>query len=65
MSRFDVAVLGLGVMGGNLALNLISKGFNVVGWDTSSTWHEAKPELLYNANFQALEKSDRYSKDES
>ena len=56
MSRFDIAVLGLGVMGGNLALNLISKGFNVVGWDSSSTWHEAKPELLHNANFQAPEK---------
>ena len=33
MAKADIAMVGLGVMGQNLALNMESKGFNVVGYD--------------------------------
>jgi len=33
MGKSDIAVIGLGVMGQNLALNIESKGFEVVGYD--------------------------------
>jgi 6-phosphogluconate dehydrogenase len=34
MNNGDIAVVGLGVMGQNLALNIESRGFSVVGYDT-------------------------------
>ena len=33
MAKADIAMVGLGVMGQNLALNMSSKGFSVVGYD--------------------------------
>ena len=33
MAKADIAMVGLGVMGQNLALNMESKGFAVVGYD--------------------------------
>ncbi|MHB9038751.1 MAG: decarboxylating NADP(+)-dependent phosphogluconate dehydrogenase, partial [Armatimonadota bacterium] len=33
MAKADIAMVGLGVMGQNLALNMESKGFSVVGYD--------------------------------
>lgn len=35
-SKADIAVIGLGVMGQNLALNIESKGFRVIGYDNES-----------------------------
>ncbi|WP_159737360.1 NADP-dependent phosphogluconate dehydrogenase [Vibrio atypicus] len=35
MSNSDIAMIGLGVMGKSLALNLIDQGFDVVGFDIS------------------------------
>lgn len=35
MAKADIAMIGLGVMGQNLALNMESKGFSVVGYDVS------------------------------
>ncbi len=35
MSKANMGMVGLGVMGQNLALNMESKGFNVCGYDTS------------------------------
>jgi 6-phosphogluconate dehydrogenase len=31
-----IGVVGLGVMGRNLALNIASKGFEVAGWDAAA-----------------------------
>ena len=33
MDRFDIGIVGLGVMGQNLALNMESRGFSVAGFD--------------------------------
>jgi 6-phosphogluconate dehydrogenase len=33
MTKYDIGVIGLGVMGQNLALNIESRGFSVVGFD--------------------------------
>jgi 6-phosphogluconate dehydrogenase len=33
MTRYDIGIVGLGVMGQNLALNMASKGFSVAGFD--------------------------------
>ena len=33
----DIGIIGLGVMGSNLALNIESKGFKVIGYDTCSS----------------------------
>ena len=56
----DVAVIGLGVMGRNLALNLIDKGLNVAGWDADAAWVErndglsASPGFRYAKHIEAL-----------
>ena len=56
----DVAVIGLGVMGRNLALNLIDKGLNVAGWDADAAWVErndglsATPGFRYAKHIEAL-----------
>ncbi len=34
--NFDIGMIGLGVMGRNLALNMAEKGFSVVGYDTDA-----------------------------
>ncbi|MEX2014986.1 MAG: NAD(P)-binding domain-containing protein, partial [Candidatus Hydrogenedentales bacterium] len=36
MKRFDIGVVGLGVMGANLALNLRDHGFPVAGYDANA-----------------------------
>ena len=33
MDQYNIGVIGLGVMGQNLALNIESKGFSVAGFD--------------------------------
>ncbi|MBN1679245.1 MAG: NADP-dependent phosphogluconate dehydrogenase [Anaerolineae bacterium] len=33
MTKYHIGMVGLGVMGGNLARNLVSKGFSVAGYD--------------------------------
>src|SRR4029079_5025713 len=33
MKDLDIGIIGLGVMGQNLALNIADKGFTVGGWD--------------------------------
>ena len=33
MKDLDIGIIGLGVMGQNLALNIADKGFSVGGWD--------------------------------
>ena len=33
MKDLDIGIVGLGVMGQNLALNIADKGFSVAGWD--------------------------------
>ena len=33
MKELDIGIIGLGVMGQNLALNIADKGFTVAGWD--------------------------------
>ncbi len=43
-TKYDIAVIGLGVMGSSLARNIASKGFNVIGWDR----HFEKAEAFYN-----------------
>jgi 6-phosphogluconate dehydrogenase len=37
MTQMDIGMVGLGVMGRNLALNIEEKGFSVAAWDA---WHE-------------------------
>lgn len=48
MEKSDIAVIGLGVMGQNLALNIESKGFSVVGYDNdlvkAETYKKTKAE---------------------
>ena len=40
-----VGVIGLGPMGGNIAGNLLKKGFDVVGYDIKSECMDALDEL--------------------
>jgi 6-phosphogluconate dehydrogenase len=35
-SKFDFGMIGLGVMGSNLLLNMADHGFSVIGFDTNS-----------------------------
>ena len=48
MKEADIAIIGLGVMGQNLALNMESKGFGVIGYDNeiqkAQTFKEQKAE---------------------
>ena len=37
MKDLDIGIIGLGVMGQNLALNIADKGFTVGGWDAWPT----------------------------
>src|SRR5215471_13724366 len=46
MGSAEVGVVGLGVMGRNLALNLAEKGFSVAGWDA---WREPVDRLADEA----------------
>ena len=41
MTRYDIGIVGLGVMGQNLALNMASKGFSVAGFDLDSKQNQA------------------------
>ena len=56
----NIAIVGLGVMGRNLALNLIDKGLNVAGWDADAAWVErndglsATPGFRYAKHIEAL-----------
>ena len=40
--KYDIALIGLGVMGQNLARNMASKGIKVIGWDR----HEEKSQAF-------------------
>ena len=41
MEKADIGLIGLGVMGQNLALNLANKGWKVVVWNRRSTENSA------------------------
>ncbi len=41
MTRYDIGIVGLGVMGQNLALNMASKGFSVGGFDLDPDKNQA------------------------
>ena len=41
MTAYHMGMVGLGVMGGNLARNLVSKGFSVAGYDLAAEKREA------------------------
>jgi 6-phosphogluconate dehydrogenase len=51
--RAEIGVIGLGVMGKNLALNIMDKGFSVAGYDVDQTKAELlakeSPHLFYRA----------------
>ena len=48
----DIAIVGLGVMGRNLALNLLDQGLQVAGWDADEAWADSNASLSANANFR-------------
>lgn len=52
---YDVAVVGLGVMGGNLALNLASRGHRVVGYNRTPDKAHALAEEHPDANLGVAE----------
>lgn len=59
MSHYDIAMIGLGVMGRSLALNLLDHQFNVVGYDISASHRE---KALHEANL--LNKGKYFSADD-
>ena len=50
MSNQQIGVIGLGVMGLNLALNMESKGFPVAVYDY---WTDRTDEFKYNRSFHS------------
>ena len=51
MKELDIGMVGLGVMGQNLALNIDDKGFSVGGWDA---WPEPVDALRAGGRGQAV-----------
>ena len=51
LGQSDIAIVGLGVMGRNLALNLLDQGLQVAGWDSDEAWANGNARLSANANF--------------
>ena len=41
----DIAIVGLGVMGRNLALNFLDQGLQVAGWDADEAWADRNASL--------------------
>ena len=54
-----VGVIGLGPMGGNIAGNLLKKGFDVVGYDIKSECMDALDELGLERASSATDVSER------
>ena len=48
----DIAIVGLGVMGRNLALNSLDQDLQVAGWDADEAWADRNASLSANANFR-------------
>jgi len=51
MKDLDIGIIGLGVMGQNLALNIADKGFTVGGWDA---WPDPVERLADDADVEIL-----------
>ena len=51
MKDLDIGIIGLGVMGQNLALNIADKGFTVGGWDA---WPDPVDRLAAKAATDAV-----------
>jgi len=55
MKKADIGIIGLGVMGGNLALNMADKGFVVTGYDIDSTKVEQFKKRTSHSSISAYE----------
>ena len=53
MPTMDIGLVGLGVMGENLALNLERNGFSVSGFDLSASKRESFAQRTQGLNAQA------------
>lgn len=53
MAKNHLGIIGLGVMGRNLALNAASKGFSVAGYDTDLAKSRAAVEAAAGKNFSS------------
>ena len=50
----DIGVIGMGVMGSNLAFNMADHGFQVAGWNRTDDMTEAAEKRNPPANFHAF-----------
>ena len=50
----DIGVIGMGVMGSNLAFNMAEHGFQVAGWNRTNDMTEAAEKCNPPANFHAF-----------
>ncbi len=60
MSGYDIGVIGLGVMGQNLALNLANHGFPVAGFDIDSQKIQAAAKKFNEKNMAVFESRQKF-----